>query len=419
MYINISNTRTLSVAEIEEFLNAPKPVKFSAINKKEAYSWIESILVKLKYWQLKRHQKGIVRKYLKIMTGYSKPQIDRLIKEWRQTGHVVKKQYRRTKFTTIYGRDDIILLAETDKLFGILSGPATKEILWREYEYFGNREYQNLSKISASHIYNLRQDFAYRNIIRTFHHTKPRTVPIAERRRPEPDGKPGFIRVDSVHQGDDSELGKSVYHINFVDEETQWELLACVPVISERYLIPVLERIISSFPFRVLGFHSDNGGEFINYKVADILERLRVKQTKSRSRHTNDNALVETKNGSIVRKEMGYGFIKKEAYELIDEYYRKYFNVFLNYHRPCGYAMVSIDEKGRQRRKYRPDDYMTPYEKLKSLPDAKQYLKPDLSFAMLDRIAYNFSDIEFAREMRTARKALSVKLKKHYLRDSN
>jgi hypothetical protein len=416
--INISNTRNLSLAEIEEFIRAPKPIKFSATNKKEVYPWIESCLVRFRYKTLKRHEKGIIREYLKIITSYSKAQISNLVKRYKETGHIKKKNYIRTKFTATYQRSDIALMAETDKLFRIMSGPAMRIIYEREYEDFGNLEYKRLAEISVSHIYNLRNNFVYRDIIKTYHHTKPTTVPIGERRKPTPDGKPGYIRVDTVHQGDDPELGKSVYHINFVDEVTQWEVVICVPVISENYLAPALKAMLLLFPFIIIEFHSDNGSEFINYTVANILNRLHIQQSKSRPRRSNDNGLVETKNNAVIRKEMGYGFIQKGAYKLINDFYQRYYNTYLNYHRPCGYATIVTDRRGKEKIIYRPKDYMMPYEKLKSLPDAEEYLKPGITFAQLNRIAYAQSDVEFAREMRVARSTLSVKIKEQYLRDS-
>lgn len=413
----MTNTRNLSVAEIEAFLEAPKVAEFSAISKKEAYKWIESCIVSVKYWSLNRHQRGTVRKYLSLMTSYSSSQIDRLIDRWRHSKHIAKKEYSKSVFPQKYTRSDIVLLAETDKIHNFLSGPATANILKREYDFFGNFEYERLSKISASHIYNLRREFTYQNIVRTFIHTKRAAVSIGERKRPEPNGRPGYVRVDSVHQGDHFEAGKGVYHINMVDEVLQWEIVACIQTISERHLLSVLEIIISLFPFVIIEFHSDNGSEYINRQVAKMLNRLVIKLTKSRPRKSNDNALVETKNGSVIRKEMGYDYIPKSAANLINEWYEKFFNIYLNYHRPCGYSTLIRNKKGKEKYIYKPKDYMTPYEKFKSLPNAEQYLKPGISFAQLNKIAYSHSDTEFAREMRMAKKELFVKVKKCHRKD--
>lgn len=414
----MTSTRHLNVAEIEEFLNASQNTNFSALNKKEAYHWIEMTIVHCKYWTLKRRKRGVVKRYLSKITGYSMSQIDRLIDTWRRTGHIKRANYNRTKFPTIYSNEDVVLLAETDKLFRVLSGPAMKKIFKREYEDFGNFEYRKLAKISISHLYNLRGTSTYRNVVKIYHHTKPTAIPIGERKKPIPNGKPGYIRIDTVHQGDDPDLGKSVYHINLVDEVTQWEVVVCVPVISENYLAPALKTILRLFPFVIINFHSDNGSEYINKTVAEILNRLHIKQSKGRPRHSNDNGLVETKNGAVIRKEMGYSFIQKGAFRLINDFYRDYFDTYLNYHRPCGFATVIRDKRGKERRVYKPNDYSTPYEKLKSLLNAEQYLKHGITFAQLNKIAYNMSDVEFAREMANARAILSGKIRESYLRDN-
>ena len=81
---------------------------------------------------------------------------------------------------------------------------------------------------------------------------------MGERGRPEPGERPGFLRVDTVHQGD-GEGVNGVYHINAVDAVTQWEVVGCTAQISEAYLVPVLEAMLHQCPFRLLGFHSDNG----------------------------------------------------------------------------------------------------------------------------------------------------------------
>ena len=412
----MTNTRRLSVAEIEDFLKASNFKNFSAESITEAYEWIEKTILETKYWHLKRSERGIVRTYLSKMTGYSLSQIDRLIVNWKVYGAIKKKKYKRTKFAKVYDKSDISLAAETNKLFGYLSGPAIIRVFKREYEVFKNNRFEKLSRISPSHFYNLRHTDAYQNIARQFCHTKPSTVPIGERRKPIPDGKPGYIRVDTVHQGDDRELGKSVYHINFVDEVTQWEMVACVPQISERFLATVFKEILNSFPFVVLEFHSDNGSEFINKKVNDILNRLKIRQSKSRPGKSNDNGLVETKNNAIIRKEMGYAFIQKEAYEFINDWYENYYNIFLNFHRPCAFATIETDDKGKRIRKYKPCDYQTPYEKLKSLPNAQEYLKSGVTFASLDMIAYSQSSIEFTRGLRKAKQELFEKIHKQYFR---
>ena len=131
--------------------------------------------------------------------------------------------------------------------------------------------------------------------------TNATQAPISVRRKPRREGRPGWTRVDLVHQGDLDKV-KGVYHINAVDEVTQYQFTGCVERISENFPLPVLERLLESFPFAVQGFHSDNGSEYVNYQVAALLEKLRVTEfTKSRPRRSNDNGLAESKNGSMLR----------------------------------------------------------------------------------------------------------------------
>jgi len=230
-------------------------------------------------------------------------------------------------------------------------------------------------------------------------------VAIGERRKPNPCGEPGYLRIDTVHQGDqDGEKG--VYHINAVDEVTQMEVVCAVEKISEGYLIPVLAMMIEFFPFKINGIHSDNGSEYINKKVAKLLEKLLIELTKSRSRHSNDNALVEGKNGVIVRKCLGYVHIPQRYAPRINVFYEKHLNPYINYHRPCYFAITVTDGSGKERKKYPYEQMMTPYEKLKSLPNASCYWKHDMTFALLDQVAMQESDLEVARKMQQARKKL-------------
>lgn len=101
-----------------------------------------------------------------------------------------------------YTLEDLELLIEVDRAHQQLSGPATRRILQREWQVFGRREYAHLAEISAAHVYNLRHSVGYRQRAAEFSRTIPAGTAIGERRRPDPQGTPGFLRVDTVHQGD-------------------------------------------------------------------------------------------------------------------------------------------------------------------------------------------------------------------------
>ena len=191
-----------------------------------------------------------------------------------------------------------------------------------------------------------------------------------------------------------------------IDEVTQFEVVCTLEKISEYYLIPILTQLLEAFPFSVLGFHSDNGSEYINKRVASLLDKLLIEFTKSRSRQSNDNALAESKNGSVVRKIFGYSHIPSRFAQRIHLFNQEILNPYVNYHRPCFFPEIHTDAKGKQRKRYRYEAMMTPYDKLKSLPEAERYLKPDLSFAILDKIAYAISDNQAADRLQKARQKL-------------
>jgi transposase InsO family protein len=186
--------------------------------------------------------------------------------------------------------------------------------------------------------------------------------------------------------------------------------MACVPQISEAFLLPALDQMLQQFPFQIRGFHSDNGSEYINRAVAQLLNKLLIEQTKSRPRHSNDNGLVETKNGAVIRKHMGYGHIASAHAEAISRFYREHLNPYVNLHRPCAQADVETDAKGRQRRHYRR--YQTPLETLLATPHYEQFLQPDQSAGSLRGQAARHSDTETAQQMQMAKQKLFAGFRK-------
>ncbi len=396
------NAESLSREQIQEFLKSSQTIEFAGSGRDEKYVWVERVLGVQRYTDLGKKERGIVRAYVEKVTGMSVAQTTRLIRRFLDEGVVKAAPYQRHRFRARYTAEDIGLLAEVDRAHERLSGPATRHIFQRAYEQYGDQQYERLAKISVAHLYNLRASARYRNQAAVFEATRPTAIAIGERRKPEPQGRPGYVRVDTVHQGD-WDGAKGVYHINAVDAVTQWQVVGCASKISEAYLLPVLEAVLAQFPFVVLGFHVDNGSEYINHRVAQMMAKLHAEFTKSRACRSQDNALVEGKNGAVVRKLIGYGYIAGEHAEAIGTFYARHLNPYLNLHRPCGFATVSLDERGKRRRQYKIEDYRTPLEKLKSLERVEQYLKPGVSLAELEREALAMSDTEYARKMGAAK----------------
>ena len=359
------NDESLQTTEqVRQFLEGSEALEFRGLRAREKYYWIEEVLIRFRYHHLNREEKGVIRRYIQKVTGYARSQVSRLIREYQQTGRLRRRQYKRHCFPPKYTPPDVILLARTDELHGYLSGPATKRVMERE------------------------------------------AVPkIGERSKPDPKGQPGYIRIDTIHQGDLNSQ-KGIYHINAVDEVTQWEIVASVERISEAYLVPVLESMLVQFPFIIRGFHSDNGSEYVNKIAADLLNKLLIRFTKSRPRHTNDNSLVKTKNGSVVHKQLGYAYIPQACAELINGYNRDFLNPYVNFHRSCFFPVMVMDHKGKVKKTYPYQEVITPYEKLRLLSEAENYLHPHITLERLEAVVNQMSDNQFAERMVKARSNL-------------
>jgi transposase InsO family protein len=398
----MDDSQLSTLDQVRQFLQGTDQMGIAIPSKAVCYGWVRRTLIRFGYLTLGRPQRGVLLRYLCRVSGYSRAQVNRMVRQYRETGAIERRHCTTNGFVPKYTREDLRLLVEMDELHGTLSGPATKKLCERAYHLFGQQEYERLSGISVSHLYNLRSSEAYMGNRRNFEKTRPSNVRIGERRRPRPNGKPGYIRVDTVHQGD-QDREKGVYYVNTIDEITQFEIVGCVERINEAYLVSLLEDLIHQYPFRVLGFHSDNGSEFVNGVVAKLLNKLLIEFTKGRPRQTNDNALVESKNGTIIRKQFGYTHIPQKHARRINQYCLEHLNAYLNYHRPCFFPEVYTDRRGKQKKCYPYSSIRTPYEKLKSLPDAGLYLKGGLTFDSLDELAYAVSDNAAAKRMNQAR----------------
>jgi transposase InsO family protein len=406
MVIDMNDAKLQTLEQVRAFLNGTVTVEFS-VAANERYDFIARTVRRFGYPRLNRADKGVVLRFLERVSGYSRQQLSRLVGR-AGTRAPLRKRYRasRTSFPRTFTEADVRLLAHTDTLHGTLSGLATKKLMERAVRLFDDPRYERLGTISVAHLYNLRKRAGYVRHRQAWTKTRPVSLAIGERRAPAPNNRPGYLRVDSVHQGDQDGI-KGLYHINAVDCVTQYEALASCERISEAFLIPVLEALLASFPFPILGFHVDNGSEYINHRVAELLNKLLIEEfTKSRSRHSNDNALVESKNGAVVRKHLGYSHIPQRFAALVNAFCRDHLNPYLNFHRPCLFPETLTDAKGRQRKRYPYKLMMTPYEKLKSLPQAEQFLKQGITFQHLDAQAHSMSDNDAAQRMNTARATL-------------
>lgn len=411
MVIDMDTTRLETLEQVRTFLAGISDVQLHVLQRDvERRRFVERTLRWFGYLHRPRAERGLLFAYVLRVSGYSRAQVIRLIAQFRDSGTLaLRERGVRTRFARRYTDEDVARLAELDSLHDTLSGAVTRVLARRAWQVYGDSRYERLAHISVSHLYNLRASQAYRQRRRTWSKTRPSPVTIAAKKAPAPNGLPGYIRIDTVHQGDQDGV-KGVYHVNAVDIVTQWEVVAAVERISEAYLLPVIAMLLESFPFEIRGFHSDGGSEYINHDVARLLEKLRIEFTRSRPRQTNDNALAECKNGAVIRKIIGYGHIPQKHAAAINRFHQEALTPYLNFHRPCYFAVDTVDARGRVRKTYPPDQIMTPWERLRAIQDFERYLKPGVTAQSLDQMAMAMTDTQAAQALQDMRRSLFASL---------
>lgn len=392
-----------TIGNLRMFLNGTLPITFRPLRREERAEWIRHTFVRFKYVTLPRREKGVVRQYVEKIAHLSDAQLDRHIRAYRENLPICAP-YMRRRFPVQYTRADAERLAQVDNATGRLSGNLTAQFCANQFAA-GDQRFSRLRSISSATVYRLRERPRYRECAMVMGRTQAVDRPIGERRKPEPDGIPGFIRVDTVHQGDCGKE-KGVYHINLVDEVVQWEVVVAVEEIRESLLEIVLEEAMQLFPFLLQNFHSDCGGEYINYTIAGLLEKLRIRQTKSRPRRSTDNGLVESKNAAVIRKEMGHWHIPGAFAPRINAFYRGHLIPYINFHRPCHFPKKETQKNGKILVRYQREDCQTPYQKLRRLHDWELFLRPGITSQDLEKQAQAKTPLQAAEEKNTAKEQL-------------
>jgi hypothetical protein len=211
-------SKLTTTEQLKHFLDGTQICAHTVLGgKDERCQWVRKTLIQFRYIALKRADKGIVRGYLMKISGYPRQQLTRLIKQHLKTGKIVRHQQTNRGFYVRYTDADIRLLAGLDKWHQLPSGAVIKKLCERAHERCNESGYERLSGISVSHIYNLRVSEKHQSYRCNFEKTKSKKSTIGARRKPQPNGLPGYFRIDTVHQGDQDKV-KGVYHVNMVDE---------------------------------------------------------------------------------------------------------------------------------------------------------------------------------------------------------
>ena len=266
----MQNAESLSQEQIREFLKSSEAIEFVGCGRRDKYAWVERVLRAHNYGELGKRERGLVRAYVEKVTGMSVSQTTRLIRGFLDHGAVRAAPYQRHRFRCRYTPEEITLLVEVDRAHGLVkraghaphSAARARAVRERNMRGWPGSAWRTCTICGQRPVPEIGGGLEA---------TRSSAIAIGERRKPEPQGRPGFLRMDTVHQGD-WEGVKGVYHINAVDTVTQWQVVGCASRISEAYLLPVLEAMLHQFPFKILGFHSDNGSEYMNWSGEDAAE---------------------------------------------------------------------------------------------------------------------------------------------------
>ena len=175
--------------------------------------------------------------------------------------------------------------------------------------------------------------------------------------------QPGFLEADLVSHSGGSGHGEFIHSLNLTDICTQWVGTQAVMGKGQRGILKAIESISERFPFKVLGIDSDNGSEFINHHLFNYCKREGIQFTRSRPYKKDDNAHVEQKNWTHVRKFMGWDrFDSPQALRAMNDLYEKELPVFMNLFQPSVKRQKTIRKGSRKQRIY--DKPQTPLDRL-------------------------------------------------------
>ena len=174
MIVTLQTERVQTLEQVRAFVEGSEAVDFTGADRESVYEFVRRTLVRLDYERLGKSDKGLVKRYLAKVTGLSRAQLTRLIGRHRETGRIEDRRRGATRpFERHYRAADIALLAEVDETLGGLCGPATRRVMWRQYEVFGDERFERLARLSNSHLYRLRHCPRYRRRRNPMTKTKP------------------------------------------------------------------------------------------------------------------------------------------------------------------------------------------------------------------------------------------------------
>ena len=282
---------------------------------RQSHKWIQSTLIRFNYDRRQRRASSFATwRRFPAAVDPSHP-------TERRVGRLVRRQRTSNGFARRYTNADIQLIATLDNLHDQPNGKALKKLCERAYRVFGDSAYERLSTISVAHLYNLRKSKVYTRCRYTYTKTKSKASAIGERRTMSLWATRLFA---SVHQGD-LDGRKGLYH-----QCARWKLpLEKISAFSHT-------SIATLNSFVILGFHSDNGSEYVNKTV--------------RRTFGQDTATIMPwwNLGHVIRKQFGHAHIPQHYANQVNAFNECYLNAHINYHRPCLFPVTSLMPKAKK-----------------------------------------------------------------------
>jgi hypothetical protein len=202
-----------------------------------------------------------------------------------------------------------------------------------------------------------------------------RSIPVrtfADWKQPEP----GFLEVDLVAHCGDSVAGSFAHTLTLTDVASGWTECIALVVRESSLVVDALERLRTSMPFPLRGIDTDNGSEFINEALVDYCSKHSIKFTRSRPYHKNDQAWIEQKNGSVVRRLVGYGRLEGlRAAEGLGRLYTAS-RLFVNFFQPSFKLKEKVRVGARVTKRYHAPE--TPCARLLAWPTIDEPMKERL-----------------------------------------
>ena len=181
--------------------------------------------------------------------------------------------------------------------------------------------------------------------------------------------RPGFAEIDLVSHSGNSADGEFAHTLNLTDIHTTWTESRAVLGKGQTAVKDALDQVERDLPFRLLGLDSDNGSEFVNWHLKAWCEQKQIQLTRGRPYKKDDNAHIEQKNWTHVRKLLGWErYDSPQAVEAINELYRNELRLWLNLFLPSVKLAKKERVGSKVRRRY--DGPRTPFERVRACPQA-------------------------------------------------